>query len=231
MTGCIWVGVSGSSVSSREIETSKRHFAEPLIGRADTSWLSSNSRFLGFKFKRPTSYILLHQEREKDATRTLPDGKEEEDASMHYGVKRPMSDENGSSSDGEASGWHRSDTCPPPSNDNSYEDGLAPWTRGPDPRGRNGDSSDNDYKEDSVDPWALRRHLRGSHRRSPEGDGRKSERPSWLPDNPDEKLETCPICQTWAYGIHCCTLSSPSTGSSTGSSNMSRFRYEHLIKK
>ena len=28
----------------------------------------------------------------------------------------------------------------------------------PDPRGRNGDSSDDDYKEDPADLWALRQH-------------------------------------------------------------------------
>jgi hypothetical protein len=36
----------------------------------------------------------------------------------------------------------------PQSNDDSSDDDLVPWTKGPDPRGRRGDSSDDDYKPD-----------------------------------------------------------------------------------
>jgi hypothetical protein len=193
--------------------------------------------------------------------------------------------------------------------DGDDNDAFIPWSRGPDPRGRNGDSSDDDYKPDPVDLWALRQRQLGNKdprggpwlwspgdegreqnerqgpgicdtmqdevltpasNRQPEpfdwgspmpgilqeiedhakrqrnvercpgplpwstdGEGRKSERPYWLPDHPGEQLKKCPKCQTWAYGSRCCTLSSDtsSTGSSTGSSYRSRFRYEHLIKR
>ena len=38
-----WIGVSGSSVSSRDIETYNRHFTEPLIGQVNTSWSRRDS--------------------------------------------------------------------------------------------------------------------------------------------------------------------------------------------
>jgi hypothetical protein len=185
---------------------------------------------------------------------------------------------------------------------------VPPWPRGPDPRGCNNDSSDDDYKPDPVHIWSLRQRQLGktdprggpwkwstskgqeqderhgpgicdamqdevltpapSRRPEPfdwslpmphvlqeiedhanrqrnvegcpgplpwstDGEGRKSERPYWLPDYPGEKLKECPKCHQWAYGSRCCTLSSGTslTGSSTGSSYRSRFRYEHLIKR
>jgi hypothetical protein len=273
--------------------TSEDHVAEPLGSQVNTSGLSSESRAPGLSFQRPSSYILRCQKREEGDL---------EDTSEQHGAKRLLSDENGSSLEDEAPGQHGADVRPPSVFDSDDNDEFIPWSKGPDPRGRNGNSSDDDYKEDPVDLWALRqrqlgnkkprggpwpwspggggreqdeRHSSGicdamqdevltpassrktelfdwgspapdilqeieDHARrqrniercpaplpwSPDGDGRKSERPSWLPAHPDEQLKKCPMCQTWAYGSRCCTLSSKtsSTGSSTGSSYMSRFR-------
>jgi hypothetical protein len=137
-----WVGVSGSSISSRENKILEDHIAEPLVSQVDTSGLSSESTAPGLNFKRPTLYILRCQKRKE--------GDLEAKFEQH-GVKRPLSDENRSSSGEEASGRHGADVRPPPDNDSSESEELIPWSKGPDPRGRNGDGSNDDYKEDPVD--------------------------------------------------------------------------------
>ena len=160
LTGWIGVSVNGSSISSQGIETPETHSAEPLISQADKSGSSTDSRTPRFQSKRPASHILLYREREKEATNTPSDGQEKEEyVSMLYRTERPMS-ESRSSSDGETS--RRRGTVGRDVN------GSAPWTQDLDLRDCNSDSTDDDYKEDPVDLWALRQHRLGSHRRPPE---------------------------------------------------------------
>jgi hypothetical protein len=45
--------------------------------------------------------------------------------------------------------------------DSGDNDAVLPWSRGPNPRGRNDDSSDDNYKPDPVDLWALRQRQLG----------------------------------------------------------------------
>ena len=82
--------------------------------------------------------------------------------------------------------------------------------REPDPRGRSGDSSDDDYKEDPHDLWALRqRQLSNSDPKfepkpwSPDESSQKPGNTSWLPAQPVEKLLQCSTCGTWAPGSWC----------------------------
>ena len=79
-----------------------------------------------------------------------------------------------------------------------------------DPRGRNGDSSNDDYKEDPHDLWALRQHQLGNKDPRcepkswlPKDGSQKSEGPSWLLAHPNEKLLQCVTCRKWAYGSRC----------------------------
>jgi hypothetical protein len=273
---------------------------EPLTNQSNNSGSSSESRTPRRKFQRPSSYILRCQKEE---------GGEPGDAPGQRGTKRILSDEDGSSSEDEAPRLHDANVRSSAVLDSGDNGAVLPRSRGPNPRGRNDDSSDDDYKPDPVDLWSLRQcqlsktDTRGGpwkwspgskgqeqderqgpgicnamqdevltpapNRRpepfdwgspmphilqeiedhtnrqrnvegcpgplpwSTDGEGRKSERPYWLPDYPGEKLKECPKCQQWAYGSRCCTLSSDtsSTGLSTGSSHKSRFRYKHLIKR
>ena len=96
------------------------------------------------------------------------------------------------------------------SNDDSSSENGDNSGRDPDPRGRNGNSSDDDYKEDPFDLWALRqRQLNNrdpkfeSNPWLPDGDSRISEHPSWLPAHTNEKLQECATCGKWAYRSRC----------------------------
>ena len=72
------------------------------------------------------------------------------------------------------------------------------------PRGRNSDSSNDDYKENPHNLWALgQRQLSNSNPKSepkpwPTNDG--SQKPSWLPAHPVEKALQC---VKWAPGSWC----------------------------
>ena len=72
------------------------------------------------------------------------------------------------------------------------------------PRGRNGNSSNDDYKEDPHNLWTLRQcQLSNSNPKSepkpwPTNDG--SQKPSWLPAHPVEKALQC---VKWAPGSWC----------------------------
>lgn len=159
---------------------------------------------------------------EKQNTMATPrDGKPQSRApgnNVHDGNGTPecvyLVDENHNddSSEDETPKQHRVKSSPPGKDDDDSDD-CGCYSRNPDPRGRNGDSSDDDYKEDPFDLWALRQRQLGnkdpqfeSQPWSLDGDDRKSERPSWLPAHPEEQLQRCPICKTWAYGSRCyCT--------------------------
>jgi hypothetical protein len=148
--------ISGSSVSSKGSETSEAHIVEPLTNRSNNSGSSFESRTLRRKFQRPSLYILRCQREE---------GGDPGDAPGQRGTKRILSDEDRSSSEDEA-----------PSRRDAHVRSLAvhdsgavpPWPRGPDPRGCNNDSSDDDYKPDPVDIWSLRQRQLG--KTDPRGD-------------------------------------------------------------
>ena len=59
VVGDIWtpLAISGSSISSRENETSENHIAEPLASQVNTSGSSSESRALGRSFQRQRTEI------------------------------------------------------------------------------------------------------------------------------------------------------------------------------
>ena len=155
VVGDVWtpLAISGSSISSRENKTSEDHIAEPLANQSNTNGSSSESRTPGRNFQRPSSYILRCRKKE--------DG-DPEDAPGQRGTKRLLSDEDGSSSENEAPGQHGANVRPSSVIDSDDNDAFIPWSRGPDPRGRNGNSSDDDYKPDPVHLWALRQRQLGN---------------------------------------------------------------------
>jgi hypothetical protein len=59
VVGDVWtpLAISGSSISSRENETSEKHIAEPLASQVNTSGSSSESRALGRSFQRQRTEI------------------------------------------------------------------------------------------------------------------------------------------------------------------------------
>ena len=72
------------------------------------------------------------------------------------------------------------------SNNNSSSENGDNGGRDPDPRSRNGDSSDNDYKEDPFDLWALRQCQlnKGDPSRNPDHPTATAEYPNTPPGSP-----------------------------------------------
>ena len=116
----------------------------------------------------------------------------------------------------------------------------------PDPRGQNGDSSDDDYKEDPFDLWALRqRQLSNKDPKFevipwlPDGNDRKSERSSWLPAHPGKKLLQstgskllqCNTCGRWAYVLRCNQEGTPQTPPTESNDNVKEPTTGEVVKK
>ena len=196
-----WVSVSGSSVSSRGSKVAEGEPVGPVHGE---TWTPLMDR-VNTSGSSSESRVVGKFDFERPTSYILR-CKEMESSGAGGGEEE----------DEETASGQRGVKRPPSDDGDSDSDDCECHNRDPDPRGCNGDSSDKDYKEDPFD-----------------GDKRKSQRPSWLPSHLDDRLRRCPVCQMSAYGARCyCTSSSrSSSGSSTSSSYMSRFRCGSLIKK
>ena len=231
--------ISGSSVSSRGSETSEAHIGEPPVNCSNNSGSSFEHRTPKRKFKRPSSYILRYRREE---------GREQVKAPEQRGTKRFISDEDRSSSEDEGPNRHddhmqfsavldRGAIPPWP----AQRQLGGPWKRPPETNG--------------PGPGDPRRHevLTPTLNRRPEPFDWGPPSPNILQeitnhDNRQRNVEECPKPVPWANngtryywrgeqlkqcpnGSSCCTSDTLSSGSSTGSSYRSRFRYEHLIKR
>ena len=239
--------ISGSSVSSRGSETSVADVGEPPVNCSNNSGLSFEHRTPKRKFKRPSSYILRYRREE---------GREQVKAPEQRGTKRFISDEDRSSSEDEGPNRHddhmqfsavldRGAIPPWP----AQRQLGGPWKRPPETNGRDHDVLQGpgicDAMQDEVLTPALNK------RPEPFDWGPPS--PNILQeitnhDNRQRNVEGCPEPVPWANngrryywrgeqlkqcpnGSSCSTSDTSSSGSLTGLSYRSRFRYEHLIKR
>ena len=196
----------------------------PLTDRFNTSGDSDRN----YKLSRPTSYILRHLEAGENTLRT-PALK----GTATRDTKTCVNEDNLESDnlENEIPKRDRTGEHPPPEADDYDEDGSIPWPRDPSPQSHNGDSywiSYEDSKTDSID-WVTRQ------RQLDDADSRFNPLPWWpvycansCCDTDDVATESNAMAREITRSRTVSATSSElSYGSSTGSSDLSKFRHKN----